>query len=91
MRLRKERVFPELCRTIDAIPRRGEVGQHGRIGPLQMKYDRGRIGRVYTGDRSIVGLADRQDALRRVDDAFVARLHIHEGQGRPVMKQHIAA
>ena len=70
---------------------RGEIRQHRRVRPLQMKHHGRRIGRVDAGDGGVVGLADRKDALRRVDDAIVARLHVGGGERRPVVKQHVAA
>src|SRR5438105_10921650 len=56
-----------------------------------MKYHRGRIGSVDTRDGGVIGLADRKHTLWRVDDAIVARLDVGRGEGRPVVKQHIAA
>src|SRR5262249_40410054 len=39
MGLRELRVLGEFRGTIDAVPGRGEIRQHRRIGPLQMKND----------------------------------------------------
>ena len=91
VRLRELRILGELRGAVDAIPGRGEVCQHCRVRPLQVKHDSQRIGRIDARDRRVVGLAHRDDALRRVDDAFVARLYIGRGQFRTVMKQHVRA
>src|SRR6516225_7028898 len=66
----------ELGGVVDAVPGRSEVCQHRRVGPLQMKDDRHRIGRLDVGDRGVVGLSHRQDPLRRVDDAVVTRFDV---------------
>src|SRR6185312_5964854 len=46
MRLGEERVLLEPGGAVDAVPRRGEIGQHRRLGPAQMEDDGARIGRV---------------------------------------------
>ena len=87
--LRELRIFGELRGAVDAVPRRGKVRRHCRLRPLQVKDDGQRIGRVDAGDRGVIGLAHREDALRRVDDALVARLDIGRGQPRSVVKENI--
>jgi len=76
MRFREQRILLEPGRTVDAVPGRGEVCQHGRVGPLQMKDDSHRIGRLDVGDRGVVSLSHRQNPLRRVDYAVVTRFDI---------------
>ena len=91
MGLRELRVLGELGGAVDAVPGRGEIRQHRRVRPLQVKDDGQRVGRVDAADRAEIDLARRGDALRRMDDALIARLDIGRGQLRAVMKQHIGA
>ena len=91
VRLRELHVFGELRGAVDAVPWRGEIRQHRRIRPLQVKHDGLRIGRVDARDRGVIGLAHRGDTLRRMDDALIAHLHIGRSQFRPVVKQHVGA
>src|SRR5207244_11428866 len=75
VRLREEWILLEPGGAVNAVPGRGEVRQHGRVRPLQMKEDGRRIGRIDPGDRGVVGLSYRKDASRRVDDAVVTCFH----------------
>ena len=63
MRLRELRVLGELGGAVDAVPRRGEIRQHRRIRPLQVKDDGQRVGRVDRRDRAEIDLARRDHAL----------------------------
>jgi hypothetical protein len=91
MRHREERILLELRRAIDAVPRRGEIGEHRRFRPFEMEYDGTRVRRVDGIDRRVAHLARRDDALGRVRDALVARLDVHRTELRAVMEQDVRA
>ena len=86
---RKERVLFELGGAVDRIPLRGEVFEHRRLGPFQMKDDGKRIRRIDRADRCIIHSAHRNNSRRRPNDPFVACLNVLRGQRRAVVKQYV--
>ena len=68
---------------VDPVPGRGEVQQQGRLGPLQAKAHRVRVGRLHHLHRGVGVLAQRLDPRGREDDPVVG--------GLDVLRRHLAA
>ena len=83
---REFRIRLQLRCTVDAVPGRGEVGQHRGVARLELEHDGLRIRRLDRRDVFVGCLADGHHALRRVADALVACLDVGRGHRRAVVE-----
>ena len=79
------RVLCQLGGAIDAVEGRRQRLHHAGHRVLQLEDDRGRIGRLHV-EVLVIGLADRNHALRRGNDAVVAGLDVGGGERRAVVE-----
>ena len=83
---RERRVLLELDGAVDAVERVGEGVEQRAVRPLQVEDDTERIGRLDAVDVGDEALAHRDDALGRIAQAVVGRLHVLGGEGRAVVE-----
>src|SRR5690348_3791136 len=76
------RVFLQQPRGIDAVPGAGEGRQHRRIDFAKAEDDGPRAGRLDAFDVLEAGLADGDNARRRVPQAVIGRLHVLRSERR---------
>ena len=73
---RRIRIFFQVLRRVDVVPRRAEMLEHRRIECFHVEHDGQRIGCFDRADIVKCRLARRDHAFRRVTQPVVGRLHI---------------
>src|SRR5262249_26183855 len=89
-RFRLARGLLELGRGVDAVEGRGQRFDDARHRVLQLEDDGRGIGGL-DHQVLVIRLADRDDALRWIDDAVKARLDVGGAERRAVVKRDAAA